>query len=295
MDTEEFLDIHFYRPLGYAWAIAFRKWGVHPNSVTLAAILLGIAAGICFYFRDLRVNIPGMLLLVWANTYDSADGQLARMTRRTSPLGRMLDGFCGQAWFVTIYAAICLRLTPEWGLWIWLLGAITGYGHSRQAALADYYRNLHLLFLKGKAGSELSDSATLRIEARGLSRKENPLLWLGNLLYLNYTRGQEKHTPRLQALMEVLHSKYNGQAPAWFRESFCRESLPLMKYANILSFNTRSIVLFLALLVDLPWLYFVFELTLMNLLLVYMVAKHEHFCTTFTEQLNNQPKETCST
>jgi len=50
-----------------------------------------------------------MLLLVWANSFDSADGQLARMTKQYSPLGRILDGMSGDIWFITIYLCICLR------------------------------------------------------------------------------------------------------------------------------------------------------------------------------------------
>ncbi|MDR2809596.1 MAG: CDP-alcohol phosphatidyltransferase family protein [Tannerellaceae bacterium] len=297
VDTEEFIDIHFYRPLGYYWAIIFRKAGIHPNGVTILAIFLGMAAGVCFYFGDLTVNVLGMFLLVWANMYDSADGQLARMTGQTSPLGRMLDGFCGDAWFFTIYAAICLRLTPEWGLWIWALGAVTGYGHTQQAAMADYYRNVHLLFLNGKKGSELSDTISLRKEWEQLSWKKNFLLKLGNTIYLDYTRKQEKQTPQLQRMMTFIRNEYKDEAPEWFRKSFREKSLPLMKYTNMLSFNTRVIALFVSLFIHLPWLYFIFELIVLNMMLVYMVVKHERFCAIFAEQLHlkQQEKTCCST
>ncbi len=53
---------------------------------------------------------------------------------------------------------------------------------------------------------------------------------------------------------------------------------PLLKYTNILSFNTRVIVLFISLFIGMPWLYFVFELTVLNILLVYMVWRHETNC-----------------
>lgn len=41
----------------------------------------------------------GDFLLIWANWYDCADGQLARMTGKKSLLGRILDGFAGDVWF----------------------------------------------------------------------------------------------------------------------------------------------------------------------------------------------------
>ena len=75
-----------------------------PNAVTIASIFLGVAAGVLFYYNDLWLNVLGMFLLVWANSYDSADGQLARMTKQFSRIGRILDGISGDLWFVTIYA-----------------------------------------------------------------------------------------------------------------------------------------------------------------------------------------------
>lgn len=285
LDTEEFIDIHFYRPIGYRWALFFNKFDVSPNSITIASIFIGIAAGICFYFQDITVNIVGMLLLIWANTYDSADGQLARMTNKKTPLGRMLDGGAGDLWFISIYAAICLRLTPEWGIWIWILGAITGFFHSKQAAMADYYRNVHLLFLKGKAGSELAYSPALKEKCRQMSWKRDGIYKGFEDFYANYTVGQEKLSPKFQKMMNVIRSKYNDEAPEWFRSAFREKSLPLMKYTNMLSFNTRVIALFFSLFTGMPWLYFIFEITVLNCMLIYMIFTHERFCAVFTKQL----------
>lgn len=285
LDTEEFIDIHFYRPIGYRWALFFNKLDVSPNSITIASIFIGIAAGICFYFQDITINIIGMLLLIWANTYDSADGQLARMTNNKTPLGRMLDGGAGDLWFISIYAAICLRLTPEWGIWIWVVGAITGFFHSKQAAMADYYRNVHLLFLKGKAGSELAYSPVLKVKCKQMSWKRDGIYKGFEEFYTNYTIGQESLSPKFQKMMNLIRTKYNDEAPEWFRTAFREKSLPLMKYTNMLSFNTRVIALFVSFFIGMPWLYFFFEMTVLNAMLVYMVFTHERFCATFTKQL----------
>ncbi len=291
LDTEEFIDIHFYRPLGYRWALLFKRLNVSPNAITIAGIFIGIAAGVCFYFADLKTNIVGMLLLIWANTYDSADGQLARMTGQKSPLGRILDGFCGDVWFITIYAAISLRLTAVWGGWIWLLAIITGVFHSKQAAMADYYRNIHLLFLKGKSESELSNSQTVKANYEKMTWKHDFIYKLFEFFYLRYTRKQERWTPRFQEMMTVIRNDYADEAPQWFRTAFRAKSLPMMKYTNMLSFNTRVIALFVSLFINLPWLYFVFELTVLNIMLKYMTIKHERFCTDFTQQLKNRKND----
>ncbi len=64
MDTEETIDLMFYRPIGFAWAVLFAKLGVKPNAVTIASIFLGVAAGVMFYFSNMWLNVIGMLLLI---------------------------------------------------------------------------------------------------------------------------------------------------------------------------------------------------------------------------------------
>lgn len=289
MDTEEFLDIYFNRPIGYVWALLFKKLKIHPNVVTILSIILGVAAGIMFYYPDMKHTILGIFLLMWANHYDSADGQLARMTGQKTRWGRMLDGFAGDIWFFTIYAAICLRLvnTPipftegkiEWGIYIWLLAFVAGIlCHSKQCMLADYYRNIHLYFLKGNAGSELDNFVQQRKLFDSLGWKKN--LWWKIFLYFygNYTRQQESMTPYFQRMNGGLNKKYGENLPTEVREEILCNSRPLMKYTNILTFNTRALALYISMLIDEPWLYFVFEIVVMTAIFFYMHFKHEKMC-----------------
>ena len=53
LDTEEHIDLYFYRPLGFAWAKLAAKLGVTPNVITVASIFLGIGAGVAFYFNNI--------------------------------------------------------------------------------------------------------------------------------------------------------------------------------------------------------------------------------------------------
>lgn len=297
-DTEEWLDIHFTRPLGLLWANFFNRFDVHPNVVTILSILLGIAAGVMFYFPNLTYNLIGILLLVWANIYDSTDGQMARLTGKKTRWGRILDGFAGDLWFFTIYAAICLRLQDQcipgteihWGIGIWLLCAFAGFiCHGKQCQLADYYRNIHLFFLKGKRGSELDNFRSLREEWHRLTWRNDGAWKVFLYFYGNYTHSQEQMTPAFQRLRTALLSKYGEEAvPQAFRDAFRQGSLPLMKYANILTFNTRAIVLYLAILINQPWLYPVFEITVMNVLFFYMRSRHESLCKKMLLTLEKQ-------
>lgn len=292
LDTEEHIDLWFYRPIGYKWACLAKKLGITPNAITIASIFLGIAAGIAFYFNNIWINIAGMALLIWANSFDSADGQLARMTKQYSRIGRILDGLSGDFWFFTIYVCICLR-TNEWfpffgeRPWlIWVIAVVTGLCHAKQAAMADYYRQFHLYFLKGEDGSELDSSAALQKAYDEVSWKGNFWKKLTMSSYLRYTRNQEDWTPKMQALRAELRKRFpDGKIPQTFRDDFRKESLPLMKYTNILSFNWRTISLFFSLLIGLPWLYFCIELVIFNGLLIYMVRRHESMCGRMTRAL----------
>ncbi|MBO4943329.1 MAG: CDP-alcohol phosphatidyltransferase family protein [Muribaculaceae bacterium] len=292
LDTEEHIDLWFYRPIGYAWACLAKRLGITPNAITIASIFLGVGAGIAFYYTSLWINILGIVLLVWANSFDSADGQLARMTKQYSRIGRILDGVSGDLWFISIYIAICLRenatspffMEHPWA--IWALASVSGIFHAKQAATADYYRQFHLYFLKGEEGSELDSSAQLRARYSEMPWRGHFWAKLTLLFYTNYTANQEALAPAMQRLRAELRRVFpSGVASPAFRDAFRKGSLPLMKYTNILSFNWRSIALFVTILAGVPWLYFIFELVVLNAILLYMIVRHENLCRRLTREL----------
>lgn len=294
MDTEETIDLCFYRPIGYMWAVLCAKVGIKPNAITIASIFIGVAAGIMFYYSDLWLNIIGMLLLIWANSFDSADGQLARMTQQYSRIGRILDGVSGDLWFASIYIAICLRTQENVQFFdnytgaIWVIAVLAGLCHAKQAAAADYYRQFHLYFLKGKEGSELDSVEQLDKNYAAISWKGNFWKKLTMYFYRNYTANQEALTPRMQELRRELKSRFGeGEISQQFRDDFRAKSKPLMKYTNWLSFNLRTIALFASLFAGMPWLYFMFELVVLNAMLIYMIKRHERICKKLTTDLKN--------
>ncbi len=285
-DTEEKIDIWFYRPLGFQVA-RFCAWaGITPNTVTIISIFFGVAAGILFYYPELSVNVIGMGLLMFANLLDSADGQLARMTNNKSRLGRILDGAAGDFWFIAIHVAICLRSMNEgWTAFIWVYGVAAGLSHVVQSAMADYYRNVHLFFIKGKSGSELDNS-------HDLQQEYDRLTWTGNFgmklvarIYLNYTKQQEFFSPKLQKLLQVIRAKYPHTLPENLIDDFRAMNRPLMKYTNIVQFNTRVIFLFVWLFIGEPWIYFFFDIFILNPILIYMVIRQEKVSSHFHKKI----------
>lgn len=283
-DVESDFELYVTRTPGYLWALLFRRLHIHPITVTVLSIIIGSASAIFFAYDDLRYNIIGMLLIIWANWYDCADGQLARMTGQKTLVGRVLDGFGGEFCFICIYIGIAIRLYPVWGIYIFLIILWAGfYCHSRQCGIADYYRNIHLWVTQGHEGSELDTSAEQqkRMESLRWNKKE----WFEKFylfFYVRYIRTQERQTPEFQALRPLLEGLSEDDP---VRQQFRQESLPLMPLCNILTFDTRVGVLFLSMLIGYPWVYFFFEMTVLEVLRLYTLHRHEAFCHKFHQKL----------
>ena len=298
-DTESSFELYVTRTPGYLWALVFRALHVHPIAVTLLSIIIGTLSGYFFSSDDLGMNLIGMGLLVWANWYDCADGQLARMTNQRTLVGRLLDGLAGDIWFLSIYLGLAWRIAPipswtaTWGWWIWLILAYAGFiCHARQCALADYYRNIHLWFQLGRGRSELdtTEQENRRYEELGWQRGE----WFEKMylfFYRAYTRGQEEQTPRFQQFFARLRTTYGDDVPQELRERFRQRSRPLMKYCNILTFDTRVAVLFLALTIGQPIVYPMFEILVLEPLRFYTRSRHEGFCREFYNELVTRHEE----
>ncbi|MBR4920378.1 MAG: CDP-alcohol phosphatidyltransferase family protein [Prevotella sp.] len=316
-ETEDWLDLHVVRPFCYWWAVLFAKLDIHPNTVTIWSMIIGAASAFffacgSFYYEGtygLVMNIIAILLLCLADIFDCTDGQLARMTGKKSRLGRILDGVAGFAWFIPIYHVLVYRFyihhDIEFGwlgienteqntiiatIIVYILGLISGIvGLAGQQRLADYYIQAHLFFLKGEKGSELDNSARQK-ELYDQMTKETP--WVERYFqktYIDYTKKQEAKTPEFQRMLATMREKYGSfdNLPADVREEFHKNSLPVIKWNGLLTFNFRSAWLFLFCLIDIPVMNFVWEIVGMGLLAWYVNHRHETFCKEITEKLKS--------
>jgi phosphatidylglycerophosphate synthase len=71
------------------WLLAGTGWS--PNAVTLCFIGCGVAAGVVIAFGGLATAIVAVVLTQLALLFDCSDGELARLTGRTSASGIYLD------------------------------------------------------------------------------------------------------------------------------------------------------------------------------------------------------------
>lgn len=315
VETEDWLDLHVIRPLCYYCAKGFAYFDIHPNTVTILSMFIG--AGSCVFFAHgsyyyegaigLALNLLAILLLMVADILDCTDGQLARMTGKKSKVGRILDGLAGFVWFTPIYLSMAWRFyqhhslefgwlgisdTPQNALIattvVFVLGLMSGFlGIAAQQRLADYYIQVHLFFLKGEKGSELDSSVRQQEIYDQMDEKTPKYERIFQKSYIDYTKKQEDVTPQFQRLMKSIREKYGSpdQLPQNIREEIHRESLALMPWNGLLTFNFRSFWLFVFILIDLPAEFFIFEIFAMGLLTEYVRRRHEGFCSRIADKL----------
>lgn len=297
IETENWLDRKFYRPIGFQIALLLRNTGITPNMVTVFSIFVGIAGGISFYFPTLKMNLLGVLLMIFANILDCVDGQLARLTGIKSKVGRIIDGFAGDLWFTAIYISIALRLMNfGWEGWVFIFVLLSGYSHSRQAAIADYYKTLHLLFISKTKGSEFDNYENLQNLWKSTKWSDGWIYKFFLFFYRFYTVGQEKATPKLQKLLSIINEKFDGNIPDEIKSDFRAKSKSLMPIIDWLTFNGRTPVLFIltimgslftdSFLIYIPFGYYLFEILILNPIMFLAIKKHEAMCGDFTEKLN---------
>ena len=279
-EVEEVIDLCFYRPLGFAIARVLSRTHVRPNHVTVASIVLGVAAGHLLYYPHLGLTVAGILAFGLANLLDSVDGQLARMKNLQSRLGRILDGVAGGCIFASIYLHLALRQYAAGdGVLVLLLAAVALYSQAVQNSIADCFLNAYLTFGLGKAGSELDDANEMGQRSR---QSANPLQRWGLWFYAGYMATQERLTPALQHFRRTMGAHLFSDPGAQISAAYRRMNLPIVHQRAWIATNIRMFIVFLAVLTDRVVWYFWFNIVGLNLVMAVLVIRHERNCRSLT-------------
>jgi hypothetical protein len=245
-----------------------------------------LAAGHLYYYPELSLNVLGMLFHVTSNALDNADGQLARLTHSGSRTGRILDSVSDHLVFLGIYLHLVLRcLAAGAPPTIWLLAVAAAVSHAVQGGFADYSRNAYLFLVAGRSRAEVDSSAKLRTDYDQLTWGRD--FWPKFLLriYLNFTLGQEMFAPRLMQLRVAASRAFSSAVPETLQAGYRAAARPLFRWIGLLMTNARMLVLFLVLILDRPAWYFVFEVTLLNLVLAYALLRQNQLCSRFLPEI----------
>ena len=266
-ELEDTLNHKLYHPLAWQLARLLARTPFTPNQVSVAGGLSVVCAGIA-YVSPLWGGeawpfsaMLGMLLHMAWHVIDGADGDLARMTGRTSPYGEMIDGLCDYSSHVVLYVLLGLFMAATMGAWAWAITIPAGIAHAVQSTHVEAQRRFYLYWVYGKPWLN-----NARPEGYG------PLAWLVGL-YLRVAQGT---TPSALAIDRTITAAAADPARLeQLRDMIRAEMPPLLRLEKLLGPNSRAIALGLSMLLTAsPVAYFVYGGVWMSLLLVLSIVFH---------------------
>lgn len=193
LEVEELLDLIFYRPLAFVFVKAIYPTNLTPNQITILALIFGVVAGALIFFNNqIYLIIAGILLIIY-DVLDCSDGQLARLKKNGTPIGRILDGVADYIVTITAYLGIGFGFASSSinPLSSWLLLILAGVSNIIHAIAVDYYRNRFLDYALNRESFLGDDLKEFEIEYNNLRKMggnyfQRAILWI----YLNYSKLQ---------------------------------------------------------------------------------------------------------
>ena len=277
-EIENLSNRYLLHPLSSRLAPLLARAGVHPNLVSLAGLAFGVAAALLYARAGPWGETLAALacMLAW-HVMDGADGQVARLTGKASPTGRIVDGLADYTVFILVYVALAEISGPEYGVFLWTVGVAAGASHIIQAALYELQREKYVAWTG--AGKPLPRGRTPQGEA-----------WrAGSFWWLEWTY------VRLQRLVDgkgiIIPENGDGFAPAGSetRRAIAaayagRFAAPVHRW-GVLSANSHTLAIFAFVLAGWPIGYFLFEALALNLALIVLLAQKRGLDRGFSAEL----------
>ena len=265
----DWLNAHLFHPLARLLAIRLQPTGITPNAVSVIGGLCIVAAGLLYTELSWYLSaVLGFIAHMAWHVFDGADGDLARLTGKTSPRGEMIDGVCDYFGHIALYVMLAAHV----GGWGWWLAAAAGLSRVFQSNHAESQRRTYLWRVYGipwlKHAKARGDSV---FDARGpLDRLFVSL----TRLYLFASGVSSPLSERADGLVERARTRDSG----FYAERICRQaSRTSLRLQIALGANLRTLALGASMAAGSPIWFFLFECTVLNALLAWSMLR-QHDC-----------------
>ncbi len=281
-ELQDGLNFYLYHPLSWQLARRLAKTPLTPNMVSVLGGLCVVAAAFAYAQQAWPVSAAlGLLLHMTWHVVDGADGDLARLTGRSSPIGEMVDGLCDYLSHMVLYLVLGWMLSRAIGAagWWWMLAA--GISHAVQSNHVEVQRRSYQWWVLGTPWLRNTHAAEGSATAGS---------GFGKLVsaYLSVASGMTPHALKIDAATAAAQ----GSLPQLDRiaRAVRTEAPPLLRLCKLLGPNPRAIVLGLAMLGaghsgQGPLWYFAYQAIALNLLLVVSVIAHNRAARRIADQI----------
>jgi len=269
-ELEDPLNRFVYHPLAARLARLLVPTRISPNLVSVGSALCLLAATWAFVALAAPANwsVGLAFMLLW-HVVDGADGDLARMTGRTSATGELVDGVCDIFGNVVMYFAFAFWLDDRLGGWAWALAWSAGASHVLQLNHSETWRRLYQWRVYGKPWLGMaaqSDDAVFRRET-WFSRYFS--FWAVGYVWLS-KRMTGKASPIDEALAAAAPEKAERIRAVVRR----RAGLSLL-LEKALGGNPKTFIIAASIALGGPTLYFLTTLIPLNLILLISLLHHK--------------------
>ncbi len=269
-ELQDALNFYLYHPLAWQLARVMARTPLTPNMVSVMGAGLVILAAVTYAQPWYPLGaLLGLALHMGWHVVDGADGDLARLTGRASPIGEMVDGLCDYLSHFVLYLVlgwILSRTGGFWGGWHgWALMLVAGIGHAVQSNHVEVQRRQYQYWVYGTPWLRSSHAGA------GSATSQS---WAAALVssYLAVASGMTPHALRIDAAVDT--AKGDPARLAQIAAAVRAESPPLLRIYKILGPNPRALALGASMLAGSPVYYFIYQAVALNLLLVLSVRAH---------------------
>ncbi len=209
VDSEEIIDLYVFRPISFVFVKLIYNTNVTPNQISIVALIFGIMTGIFYGFADYGFLLLGSLCFFICNTLDCMDGQLARLKKNGTKIGRIIDGFIDYITSISVFLGLGIAMTHLTGnpLFSWTLTITAGASKALQNMFFDNYRNMYLEYVYHKApglDEEISEYSEEKKRLESVSGKYIEKLLISS--YLSYSEFQKRSTKHI--VLDVTPEEY---------------------------------------------------------------------------------------
>jgi phosphatidylglycerophosphate synthase len=200
-EVEEVIDLILYRPLAFLLVISVYKTKIKPDHLTIAAIIMGLFGGLFYSAGSYSGCILGALFYLLFNIFDCSDGQLARLKRNGTSVGRLLDGIADYIAARAIYTGIAIGYSNKTGqpsIMLVLL-SLAGISIIIQESLVDYFRTRFLDIVLKRKNTFTEGIAEYENEYEIIKKQKGK--WFEKaiiFIYLAYSKLQRTLTSRIK-------------------------------------------------------------------------------------------------
>jgi hypothetical protein len=294
-DTEEKLDLIIYRPFGFLIAKIANVLNMTPTMLSLIGLYFGLLASFT-YFGDhtyLSLSLAGFYLVL-SGIFDSADGQLARISNQSTKIGLILDGICDSIVTIAVYFACAWPFVELFGYLFVAVILISLSLHSYQCAILDFYHREYLYFGYGKTENDTYWNPSISDGIQNIKNSTSRLEKLMNQLRLTWIKKQQFLSSRTDnermAMRDYLLSS-DAESKKEFTELYRKNNLQLLPFWRLIGVNAHTVLIIVFMFIGRFDLYMIaFDLVIFNLVILIVGLMQKRMDKNFQMQVQLHEK-----